>query len=220
MYIAVGQNSVMTMKIRQFPYEHESRKEIHVYPPTLLTQGDKKLTTDILEIGPGRGDFLLATAEQHPDKSLTAIELGKKRHFKMIPRIEKKGLTNIRLFQGNARIILPKFIENESVSRVYVLFPDPWPKNRHIYLRLMSVDFINLLIDVLKPGGHLFCATDYWPYAEWVVSNVLKIERLEFEGRPFFTDMDGIDYYQPSFFEKKWRDEGRAIYYMRFLKTD
>lgn len=213
MYIAARQNSVMNKKIRQFPYEHESRKEIHFYP-----QRVEKIPTDILEIGPGRGDFLLGTAARLPNKRLTAIELGKKRHFKMIPRIEKKGLSNITLIQGDARIILPQFINKESVKRAYVLFPDPWPKNRHSYLRLMSIDFINLLINVLEPGGHLFCATDYWPYAEWVVSNVLKIDRLEIEGRPFFTNIDGIDYYQPSFFEKKWRDEGRAIYYMRFLK--
>ncbi len=205
----------MTIKIRQFPYEHESRKEIHFYP-----EKREKISTDILEIGPGRGDFLLATAENHPDKSLTAIELGKKRHFKMIPRIEKKGLTNITLIQGDARIILPQFIETESVTRAYVLFPDPWPKNRHIYLRLMSIDFIKLLIKVIKPGGHLFCATDYWPYAEWVISNVLKIDSLKIEGKPFFTSMDQVDFYQPSFFEKKWRGEGRAIYYMRFLKTE
>jgi len=199
--------------MKQFPLEHESKKKVLFYPrkPDIF-EGD------ILEIGPGRGDFLLSAAEQLPDKKLVAVELGKKRYFKLIPRIEKKGLTNILLIHGNARIVLPKYFPPGSFEKIYVLFPDPWPKKRHYFHRLMSVEFVSLLTDCLKTGGHLFCATDFWPYADWVTDNFARVPSLKSMGRPCFTTIDHIDYYSPSFFEQKWRSEGRAIYYMRYRK--
>ncbi|MCP4567131.1 MAG: hypothetical protein GY841_06085, partial [FCB group bacterium] len=170
------------------------------------------------EIGPGRGDFIISAAEQCPDKQLVAIELDKRRHFKMIPRIEKKGLTNILLIQGNARVVLPRFFKPGIFEKAYVLFPDPWPKKRHVPNRLMSVEFITLLADMLGPDGDLFSATDFWPYADMVIDHARQVSSLENAGRPYFVPMEEIAYYGPSFFEKKWRDEGRSIYYMRYKK--
>lgn len=199
--------------MKTFPLDYESKKEILFYP-------DKpdNFEGDILEIGPGRGDFLLSAAEQNPDQKLVAIELGKRRYFKLIPRIEKKGLTNILLVHGNARIVLPRYFKPQTFAKIYVLFPDPWPKKRHYPNRLMSVEFITLLTECLRTGGDLLFATDFWPYADWVVDNVDEVPQLQSLGKPFFTTIEDIAYYSPSFFEKKWRDEGRAIYYMRYQK--
>jgi len=199
--------------MKTYPLEFESKKEILFYP-----RKPEVFEGDILEVGPGRGDFLLSAAERLPDKKLVAIEIGKKRHFKMIPRIEKKGLTNILLIQGNARVVLPRFFKPETFEKIYVLFPDPWPKKRHIPHRLMSVEFITLLSNNLRPGGELYFATDFWPYANWVVDNVKQVPHLQSLGAPYFTTIDKIAYYSPSFFEQKWRDEGRAIYYTRYQK--
>ena len=201
--------------MKTFPLEYESKKEILFYPDK-----PEKFDGDILEVGPGRGDFLMSAAEQNPDKRLVAIEIGKRRHYKMIPRIEKKGLTNILLIGGNARIVLPRYFKPGTFEKVYVLFPDPWPKKRHYPHRLMSVEFISLLTDCLKVGGDLFFATDFWPYADWVVDNVAEVPRLKSLGKPYFTTIDDMAYYRPTFFEQKWRKEGRAIYYMRYRKID
>lgn len=200
--------------MKTYPLEFESKKEILFYPRKPV-----EFEGDILEIGPGRGDFLLSAAAQLTDKKLVAIEIGRKRYLKMIPRIEKKGLTNILLIQGNARIVLPRFFRPGTFEKIYVLFPDPWPKKRHFPHRLMSVEFISLLADNLQPGGELYFASDYWPYAEWVVDNVKQVPRLKSMGAPYFTTIDKIAYYSPSFFEQKWRDEGRAIYYTRYQKA-
>lgn len=200
-------------RMREFPYEYEAKKEILFHPGKPDT-----FAGDILEIGPGRGDFLLSTAEQLPDKKLVAIELGKRRYLKLARRIERRGLINILLIQGDARIILPKFFAPGAFEKVYVLFPDPWPKRRHAPQRLISVEFVRLLSEMLKRDGNLFFATDYWSYADWVVDNVRRIGDLRNEGRPYFATIEEIEYYSPSFFEQKWRDEGRAIYYMRYKK--
>jgi tRNA (guanine-N7-)-methyltransferase len=199
--------------MRAFPYEHEATKEILFHPgkPDVFDG-------DILEIGPGRGDFVLSTAGRHPDKKIVAIELSKRRYFKLARRVDRNDLTNVLLVQGNARIILPNYFPPETFEKIYVLFPDPWPKRRHIPQRLMSIDFITLLAERLKTGGSLFFATDFWSYADWVIDNIRSVTSLRSLGRPYFTTIDDMDDYGPSFYEQKWRDEGRAIYYMRYEK--
>ncbi|MEE9442193.1 MAG: hypothetical protein V3V99_05955 [candidate division Zixibacteria bacterium] len=199
--------------MKTFPYEFEARKEIQFYP-----NRPDDFSAHSLEIGPGRGDFLLSVAGKYPDRKFATIELGKRRYYKMIPRIEKKGLSNIILINGNARIVINEYFDNALFDKIYILFPDPWPKKRHIPHRLMSIEFLRLIMGLLKPGGHLYSATDYWPYAIWAADNLKQIGRLRSEGKPLFTDIDAIDDYSPSFFENKWRDEGRAIYYMKYLR--
>ncbi|MEW5993813.1 MAG: hypothetical protein AB1744_05385, partial [Candidatus Zixiibacteriota bacterium] len=89
--------------MKQFPWEFEASKEILFYP-------DKpdKCAGDVLEVGPGRGDLLLSLASTFPEKRFVAVEVGKKRYYKLIPRMEKRDLHNILLIQGDARIVLPR----------------------------------------------------------------------------------------------------------------
>ncbi|MEZ5358588.1 MAG: hypothetical protein R3F48_07115 [Candidatus Zixiibacteriota bacterium] len=200
--------------MKRFPYEHRLQKEILFYP-----ERPDDFSGYSLEIGPGRGDFLLSIAEMHPDKKFVAIEIGKKRYYKMIPRIEKKGLKNILLICGDSRIVINEMFGDARFERAYVLFPDPWPKRRHLPNRLLSIDFIRLVSSVISPGGHFFSATDYFPYAIWTTGNLQKVDDLTNSSDDFFTTMDRIDDYTPSFFEQKWRNEGRHIYYMRYRKS-
>jgi len=199
--------------VRRFPQEFEAKKEVLFYP-----RRPDKFSADILEIGPGRGDFILSTATACPEKKLVAIELDKKRYAKIIPRMEKQGLFNILLIQGNARVVLPKYFQPGTFEKIYVLFPDPWPKKRHIPHRLLSVEFIRILKTLLRPGGDFFVATDFWSYADWVTDNLRQFEDLESRGKPFFITSDQMSHYRPSVFEEKWRSENRAIYYLHYKK--
>ncbi len=200
--------------MRTFPFEYEAKKPILIHP-----EGSKIDGGDILEIGPGRGDLLLDLAEAMPAARLVAIELGKRRYYRLIPRIEKRGLTNIQLIGGDARIVLTKHFEQGAFSKIYVLFPDPWPKDRHIYRRLLSAEFIDLLTRFLAVDGDLFMATDVYWYAEWATTNADSLPPLENMGNPFVTDADLFSY-APTFFEQKWRADGRSIYYMRFRRVE
>lgn len=199
--------------MRQFPYEWESKREVLFYPEV-----QERVIGDILEIGPGRGDFLFALAEKWPEKRIVGVEFLKKRYFRLIRRIEQRGLSNILLVQGRAQIVIPKYFQIGIFERIYVLFPDPWPKDRHIHHRLMTADFMSILACLLKPGGDLIVATDYRLYAEWVVENSADVDALENAGSPYCKPSEVPDYL-PTFFEQKWREEGRDIYYMRFRRV-
>ena len=198
--------------MKSFPWEFESQKEILFYPAK-----PQSLVGDILEIGPGRGDLLLSLAASFPGKKFVAIEVGKKRYYKLIPRIEKRRLTNVLLIQGDAWIVLPRYFEEKTFEKIYVLFPDPWPKKRHEFRRLLNTEFVMLLAKVLKPEGDLIVATDVRAYADWVVENADKVAALRNLGSPFI-DSSVIENYEPTFFEAKWRQDGRAIYYLRYRR--
>jgi len=198
--------------MKSFPWEFESAKEILFYPGK-----PDEFIGNILEVGPGRGDLLLSLAESFPNKKFVAIELGKKRYYKLIPRIEKKGLENILLIQGDVRIVLPKLFTEEMFEKIYILFPDPWPKKRHAPKRLLNTDFLSLLVRFLKPGGDLFIATDVTFYAVWVTESADQVALLQNMGTPF-VDSARLVNYEPTFFEMKWRAVGRNIHYMWYRR--
>jgi tRNA (guanine-N7-)-methyltransferase len=200
-------------KVRTFPLEWESKKQIHYYPsePT-------EYTGDILEIGPGRGDLLLWYAENFREKKVVGIELDGYRYKKLARRAEKRGLTNVLLMKANARIAVPRFFSAPTFERIYVLFPDPWPKERHAFHRLLSVEYLSILVAALKPGGEIIVATDQKPYIDWVIDNASHLASLENLGNPYSPDAALLPNGQPTWFEQKWRDEGRAIYYLRLKR--
>ncbi|MFQ6007813.1 MAG: tRNA (guanine(46)-N(7))-methyltransferase TrmB [Candidatus Zixiibacteriota bacterium] len=200
--------------MKSYPWEFESKKEVLFYPEKPTT-----FAGDILEIGPGRGDLLLSLAESFPAKRFVAVEVGKKRYLKLIPRIERKLLTNILLIHGDARIVLPRYFEDETFERIYVLFPDPWPKKRHAYKRLLTTEFITLLAKLLKVEGDLIIASDVRSYIDWLVENARRVELLHCVGSPF-VDSSVLENYEATFFEAKWREAGRAIYYLWYRRVD
>ncbi|MEA2031842.1 MAG: tRNA (guanosine(46)-N7)-methyltransferase TrmB [candidate division Zixibacteria bacterium] len=200
--------------MKTFPWKHEASKPVLFYPEV-----SKVNAGDVLEIGPGRGDLLLDLAEAMPATRFVAIELGKKRYFKLIPRIEKRALNNIQLICGDARIVLANHFSQGEFSKIYVLFPDPWPKKRHAIKRLLNTEFIKLLSRFLTIGGDLYMATDVDWYAMWAVANAESVQSLKNMGNPFADESDLFSY-APTFFEQKWRAEGRSIYYMWFQRKE
>jgi tRNA (guanine-N7-)-methyltransferase len=200
--------------MKSFPWEFESNKEILFYPGK-----PDAFVGDVLEIGPGRGDLLLSLATSFPAKRFIAVEVGRKRYFKLIPRIEKKQLSNILLMQGDARIILPRYFSKNTFEKICILFPDPWPKKRHAMKRLLSVEFISLLAKLLKSAGDLIVATDVKPYADWVVENAEQVTPLQNMGSPFVNNLV-IENYETTFFEAKWRQQGRTIFYLWYRRAD
>lgn len=196
-----------------FPTAFTLQRDVRFFP-------DKPadLNFDILEIGPGRGDFLFHLAAENPDKKVLAIERGKLRFAKLTERLQRLGLKNVTLVEGDARIPLVKDLQNSILKKIYVLFPDPWPRNRHRHKRLLTRDFVNSLCEKLPPGGEFTLATDVEDYARWVMSHFEKI--------PFMTDVQGRDTTLaplpdliPTFFETKWRDLGRVCHYVRFRRV-
>jgi len=117
-----------------------------------------------LEIGFGGGEHPVAQATAHPDAGLIASEVFFEGIAKCLTAIEARQLGNIRLWDEDARTLLDAF-EPACIDRIFILFPDPWPKAKHHKRRLVQPDFLDQLARVLRPGGTVRFATDVADYA-------------------------------------------------------
>jgi len=129
-----------------------------------------------LEIGFGRGTFLLEKALLVPENDFNGIEIYRPGVAKLLKGItevdgpEGPFIKNLRVYNHNAEFVLMDCISENSLESVYILFPDPWSKIRHRKRRLINPEFCRLLLSRLKPGGSAVVATDHAEYAS-------KIER-------------------------------------------
>jgi tRNA (guanine-N7-)-methyltransferase len=113
-----------------------------------------------IEIGPGKGKFLIEEAKRHPDRNYLAIEWAGRYLKVLAERIPKHQLTNVRLLAADARKVFAEWIPNNSVARVHVYYPDPWWKKRHAKYRLFTREFLGDLERALILGGTFHFATD------------------------------------------------------------
>ena len=124
-----------------------------------------------LEIGFGGGEHLCEWAERHQDEHFIGAE-----HFinglaKMLAHIDDEKLSNIRLFAGDARKLV-EALKTASLDRVFILFPDPWPKKRHHKRRYVQDDTLKEIARVLKDGGTLRIASDIPDYIDWSLEHL------------------------------------------------
>ncbi len=168
----------------------------------------------VVDIGFGRGEFLLALAEKQPDVAFLGVEVSFKRVLKMARRLAKTGLANVRLVEGRAEEVLQHLPEG-SIDEAWVNFPDPWPKKRHHRRRLLQPAFLDLLCRRLAPGGVLHVATDHAGYAEQV-DEVLSAEpRLE-NGYAPAAFRRTVDDRPHTAYELEWRAEGRDFHFFLY----
>lgn len=125
-----------------------------------------------VEIGFGMGEALEQWALARPDWNLLGVEIYPSGVGALLNRVEQAGLDNVRVAVERAEVVLEEQLAAGSVREFRVLFPDPWPKKRHHKRRLLQPAFISLLAERLEPGGALYVATDWAPYAEWALQNL------------------------------------------------
>ena len=195
---------------KEFPFDHELKKEILSFPI-----GEPPKEADLLEIGPGRGDFLLSAAQAEPAKLFVAVENKKRRFFKIADRLKKGAVANATLLLGDARIVLPLFFSEGSFQNITCLFPDPWPKDRHSFHRLLNLRFLWLIAFLLKKRGSFIFATDDKDYADSVADDA---SRISWWRRQEISDDKIRALFPETFFEQKWRSLGRKIFLFEFKK--
>lgn len=120
-----------------------------------------------LEVGFGAGEHLHWQASHHPQAGLIGAEPYEMGMAKMLTKLEEIPLNNVRLYEGDGRDIL-EGLPDGSLSRFFLLFPDPWPKTRHHKRRFLQMEMLDLLAAKMVPGAELRFATDdksYLPYA-------------------------------------------------------
>lgn len=121
-----------------------------------------------IEIGFGRGDFLLDRAQRYPERLFFGYEVKTKATRLALQRVERLELENLWLSDDDVRVSLPEVVPNERVEMMHVLFPDPWWKEQHKIKRLFSPPFVDLLAEKLQPGGLLHFKSDVEQYNEFV----------------------------------------------------
>ncbi|MEM5515415.1 tRNA (guanosine(46)-N7)-methyltransferase TrmB [Henriciella sp. AS95] len=126
-----------------------------------------------LEIGFGGGEHVSAQAEANPDTGILASEVFVEGVAKCLSDIEEKKLTNVRLWDEDVRELVA-MLPDACLDRVFILFPDPWPKKKHHKRRIIQPDFLDALARVLKPGAALRFATDVRSYADEALHRFLQ----------------------------------------------
>ena len=160
----------------------------------------------IVEIGPGKGRFLLARAAASPTTPCLGIEYAAKYLRIMKERAIKKGLRNVRVVRTEASSFISRFFPDACVRELHIYFPDPWPKRRHRKRRLLGPSFIEQAHRVLVAGGELYFATDFMEYFRETVELLKARFRIEEVAGPWPDSPAGRTNY-----EIKYMAEGRTI---------
>jgi tRNA (guanine-N7-)-methyltransferase len=166
-----------------------------------------------VEIGSGKGTFLVEYARAHPQCNLLGIENQPRWSRWIGERLARAPQPNVRVLCADAALVVARFIRDESVRAYHLYFPDPWWKRRHHKRRLVQSDFAADLYRTLEAGGVLHVATDVRDRFDAMIG---ELERTAFvvrlqeaptpPGRPLTN------------FERKYRAEGRALHYATATK--
>jgi len=132
-----------------------------------------------VDLGCGKGRFLLARAAAHPGINFLGIDRMLKRIRKIDNRAQRQGLDNIRLLRVEGYYAVSYLIPADSITTYYIFFPDPWPKKRHHENRIFNPRFVDALERTLIRGGIVHIATDHLPYFEEIAAIMRKDERFQ-----------------------------------------
>ncbi|GLF96493.1 tRNA (guanosine(46)-N7)-methyltransferase TrmB [Streptomyces yaizuensis] len=172
----------------------------------------------VLEIGFGMGEATARMAADDPGTGILAVDVHTPGQGNLLGLAERNGLSNVRVANGDAIILLREMLPAASLDGMRVYFPDPWPKKRHHKRRLIQPEFLTLAAGALKPGAVLHCATDWEEYAEQMLQ--VLTDHPDFEN----TQVDGGYAPRPAFrpltrFEGQGLDKGHVVHDLLFRRA-
>jgi len=172
----------------------------------------------IMEIGYGGGEHLARQIAQSPDTNFIGCEVFTGGIGKLLEKINSPEHNNIRLFSHDA-IKLLDVLPDASLSEVYLLYPDPWPKKKHHKRRFVSHHSLDALARVLKPGGLFHFATDIEDYATWTLAHILRHAAFCWELAAPGSWHQPYAGWEPTRYEQKARAQGRdKSFYFTYLR--
>ena len=193
--------------VREFPDEGIIKPQSHF-------ENENKL---YLEIGSGKGEFIAQVSVRYPQINFLGIELKVRRITTICKKLDPSANSNVRIIQHYVNKELIERFEPESLDRIYIFHPDPWPKKRHHKKRLIQADFLESIRRVLKINGELYISTDFEEYAVWIIDH--------FKANPnyqsFFENGYSREAYPEhieTYFEVKHKKLGAPPYYMKYVK--
>jgi tRNA (guanine-N7-)-methyltransferase len=170
----------------------------------------------VVDVGFGRGEFLTGRAQAEPATAFLGIEYSWKRVLKLVRRLAKSELRNVRVVHAPAELVLPR-LPDASVAELWINCPDPWPKKRHHRRRLIQPALVREIARCLEPGGVLSVATDHAGYAEWiheVLSGEPTLDNAHAPSPWRYTAEGRV----PTADELEWRAEGRDMHYFAYRR--
>jgi tRNA (guanine-N7-)-methyltransferase len=171
-----------------------------------------------LEIGSGKGTFLVQQSALEPDTDFLGIEWAKAYWRHAADRLRRRGCENVRILWADATVFVKFYVGDAVLRRVHIYFPDPWPKKRHHKRRSVQAPFLRELHRVLQPDGEVRLATDHAEYFQWMEEHAAHVADL-FDRQPFEKPgSEGEGELVGSNFERKYRREGRPFHAMRLIK--
>ena len=171
-----------------------------------------------VEIGAGKGTFLINAARANPRTNYLGIEWANKYCNYAADRARRWGLTNVRMLRCDARDFLARNVPPQSIRTLHIYFPDPWPKKRHHKRRLFSKQFVEDSVKALTTGGHIHLVTDFAEYFQ-VIEHLLRsrthLQVTDFKPR----ETAQLGEWVGTNFERKYLTQGRVIYSCSARKT-
>lgn len=170
-----------------------------------------------IEIGCGLGMHSINYSRDNPDRFLIAIEHTQTRARIFKERALKTSLCNLLPVHANAISWVSQYLTPQTLDRIFILYPNPYPKRRQANQRWHRMPFMEKLLDCLKPGGEIILATNLEYYAEearYFFSEYWKLEELQYE--KFQIDKNGRSFQPQTHFEKKYYEAGQPVFRLRF----
>ena len=170
-----------------------------------------------LEIGFGGGEHLAQLAEQHPQIGFIGCEVFENGIVKLLGQVERRRLDNIRIFPDDARLIMA-VMPPASVDRVFILFPDPWPKRRQHKRRIVSRETLDALAEIMTDNAELRMATDDGGYLCWILEHITAHPAFEWLARRPGDWRERPPDWPPTRYEAKARAAGRPPAFLRIKR--
>jgi tRNA (guanine-N7-)-methyltransferase len=169
----------------------------------------------VFEIGFGMGDATAKIAQTLADTDFIGCEVHEPGVGALLKHIDERDLSNIRIVQHDAVEVLEQMIAPASLAGVHIYFPDPWHKARHNKRRLIQAPFVAKLIQHIRPGGYLHCATDWEPYAQQMLEVLSAEPGLENTAQGF---AEKPDYRPLTKFENRGLKLGHGVWDVVFKR--
>ena len=171
----------------------------------------------IFEIGYGTGEHLIEMAIKNPDIAFIGTEVFVNGNANIIRKIVEKDIKNIRIFADDVYLFFPYLPEN-IFKTIYVLYPDPWPKNRNEERRIINKNNLQLFYKLLIAGGNLFIASDHPIYTVWTLFVMQNQKLFRWTANSSRDFVNPPQNWETTHYEQKAIAENRIPIYMNFVK--
>ena len=168
----------------------------------------------VLEVGFGDGRYLSHLGTAHPEWNLFGVEVSLGSLWRAYRRMIRDDIGHVRLWKGDAWFVVRELAAPQSLRRVYVNFPDPWPRKKHLNRRLLRKPFFDLLSTRLQDNGDLLLTTDHEPYYRFAIEQATECGLFDIvEGTPPPATLQ-------TKYAMKWREMEKPIFHVVFRKRE